>query len=340
MQAIGNLKAKNQSGATWPADSLATTNPVAHSTTNKAGATATGMAFEDLEAIETFDISRYKRTMNDSILAVLALFRDALNRLFADEAIPLAGNIAFRTIFSIFPFLIFLTTLAGFFGSEKLAQQVVSFLFSVAPSQIVTPLSGEIQSILTVPRSGLMSFSAALTIWSAMAGVDSVRVGLNRAYNLKDKRSLWYVYSINVVFVIGAAALLLVVAILLVLFPVFKSFLIRYAPAELANYATIDQLRYPLAAVLLICGLQISHYFLPAQRMPMRFILPGVLLTVLVWVILSEAFSIYLVNFNSFSSTYASLSGLFAAMFFVYLSALALIFGGEVNRVLAQMRIT
>jgi membrane protein len=274
--------------------------------------------------------------MNDSIRTVLALFRDALKRLFADEAIPLAGNIAFRTIFAIFPFLIFLTTLAGFFGSAKLAEQVVNFLLSVAPAQIIKPLASEIQSILTVPRSGLLSISALLTIWSAMAGVDSVRVGLNRAYNLKDTRSLWYVYAVNVVFVIAAAALLLVVAVLLVLFPVFKSFLSTFAPAELAKYATIDALRYPLAFMLLMIGLQISHYFLPAQRMPMRFILPGVVLTVIVWVILSAAFSIYLVNFNSFASTYSSLSGLFAAMFFVYLSALALIFGGEVNRVISQ----
>ena len=68
----------------------------------------------------------------------------------------------------------------------------------------------------------------------------------------------------------------------------------------------------------------------------MRFILPGVVLTVIVWVSLSDAFSIYLVNFNSFASTYSSLSGLFAAMFLIYLSALALIFGGEVNRVISQ----
>jgi membrane protein len=274
--------------------------------------------------------------MNDSIRAVLALFRDALKRLFADEAIPLAGNIAFRTIFSIFPFLIFLTTLAGFFGSEKLAEQIINFLLSVAPEQIIKPLTGEIQSILTVPRKGLLSLSAALTIWSAMAGVDSIRVGLNRAYNLKDKRSMWYIYAMDVVFVIGAAALLLAVAILLVLFPIFKSFLSSFAPTELAKYATIDELRYPLAIILLTAGLQISHHVLPAQRMPMRYVFPGVVLTVTVWVILSAAFSLYLVNFNSFASTYSSLSGLFAAMFFVYLSALALIFGGEVNRVISQ----
>ena len=58
------------------------------------------------------------------------------------------------------------------------------------------------------------------------------------------------------------------------------------------------------------------------------------LLTVLAWVIMSFAYSIYLVRFDTFVSTYASLSGLFAAMFFLYLAALVLIFGGEVNRVL------
>jgi membrane protein len=274
--------------------------------------------------------------MNNSIRAVLALFRDALKRLFADEAIPLAGNIAFRTIFSIFPFLIFLTTLAGFFGSEKLAAQLITYLLSVAPEQLVKPLRPEIQSILTVPRTGLLSLSAALTIWSAMAGVDSIRVALNRAYNLKDERTTWYLYIQNVVFIIGAAGLLLVVATLLVIFPVVKTVMADYAPAEIAKYATLDQLRYPLAIILLTIGLQLAHHILPAQNLPMRYVFPGVALTVLVWVVLSAAFSAYLVRFNSFASTYASLSGLFAAMFFIYLSALALIFGGEVNRVISQ----
>jgi membrane protein len=278
--------------------------------------------------------------MNDSLANLLALFREAVKRLFADEAIPLAGNIAFRIVFSIFPFLIFLTTLAGFFGSEKLAEDIVTYLLSVAPEQIIRPLSSEIHRIFTIPQRGLLSLSAALTIWSAMAGVDSVRVGLNRAYDLKDKRSIWFLYAQNVLVIIGAAALLLAVATLLVIFPVVKAALSDYAPAELAKYATLDQLRYPLAFVILVSGLQIAHHVLPAQKLPMRYVFPGVLLTVLAWVVLSELFSAYLVHFNSFASTYASLSGLFAAMFFIYLSALALIFGGEFNRVIAGISLS
>ena len=83
---------------------------------------------------------------------VASLTLEAVQRLFADEAIPLAGNIAFRTLFSAFPFLIFLTALAGFFGNADLAERIVTYLLSVAPERLVRPLAPEIRSILTVPR--------------------------------------------------------------------------------------------------------------------------------------------------------------------------------------------
>ena len=271
---------------------------------------------------------------------IISLGMEAVRRLFADEAIPLAGNIAFRTVFSLFPFLIFLTALAGFIGTEDLAQRVVNYLLSVAPEQLVRPLAPEILSILTVPRTGLLSLSAVLTIWSAMAGVDSVRVGLNRAYDLRDTRSFWVTYLQNVLFVIGAAAGLLAFASLIVFLPVGLAFINAHAPDLRPSFATIDAMRYPLAILLLFSGLLLCHRILPAKRLNVLEVLPGVLLTVVVWMVLTGVFSYYLVRFNTFASTYASLSGLFAAMFFVYLAALVLIFGGEVNRVLAIHRLT
>ena len=270
---------------------------------------------------------------------IAALARESFYRLFADEAIPLAGNIAFRTLFSIFPFLIFLTALAGFFGNDALAASVVTYLLSVAPHQLVQAVEPEIRSILTVPRSGLLSLSAVLTIWSAMGGVDSVRVGLNRAYDLRDRRPVWWLYLQNVLFVIGAAVFLLAFAVLIVLAPVLITVVEARVPGFRDSITTLDQLRYPIAIVLLTVGVLTCHTVLPAKRLNLLDVLPGVVLTVVVWIALSVAFSIYLVNFNTFASTYASLSGLFAAMFFVYLSALVLILGGELNRVLEIRRL-
>ncbi len=272
--------------------------------------------------------------------SIRSLLVEAVYRLFADEAIPLAGNIAFRTIFSVFPFLIFLTTLGGFLGNADLAERIVIYLLGVAPVPLVQPLAPEIRSILTVPRTGLLSISALLTIWSAMGGIDSLRVGLNRAYDLKEDRNMFWLYGQGVLFVIGTAVGLLVVALLIVVAPVGFVIIDAISPDLRKSFATIDQLRYPIAILLLTGGLLLCHRFLPSKRLSTVELLPGVLLTVVVWIVLSGAFSIYLVRFNTFASTYASLSGLFAAMFFLYLSALVLIFGGEVNRVLAVRRIT
>ena len=251
---------------------------------------------------------------------------------------PLAGNIAFRAIFSLFPFLIFLTALSGVFGTEHLAERVVNFLLSVAPEQLVKPLAPEIHSILTVPRTGLLSISAALTIWSAMAGVDSLRVALNRAYDLKEGRSLFGLFVQNTVFIIAAAFGLLVVALLMVGVPLIIALLDRYSPGFGDNFLSLNRLRYPLAIALLFLGLVAAHRILPAKPLALKRLLPGVLLTLLVWFVLSAAYSQWLLTFNTFASTYASLSGIFAAMFFIYLSALALILGGELNRVLAIHR--
>jgi membrane protein len=274
------------------------------------------------------------QTMDNQQPGIATLGLQALRRLFADEAVPLAGNIAFRTLFSVFPFLIFLTALAGFFGNEGLAESVVNFLLGVAPEQLVRPLAGEIRSILTVPRTGLLSIAALLTIWSAMAGVDSIRVGLNRAYDLKENRNLFWLYGQSVLFVIGSAAGLLIVSALIVFVPLFLAALEHFAPALRQDFDVLNYIRYPLAITLLTGGLQLSHRILPAKKQKGMDIFPGVALTVLVWIGLTSAFSYYLVNFNTFASTYSSLSGLFAAMFFLYLAALVLILGGEVNRVL------
>ena len=269
---------------------------------------------------------------------LLALFLLLLKRLFADEAVPLAGNIAFRLVFSLFPFLIFLTSLSGFFGSAELAHNVIQFLISVMPSGLVQPFQSEIISILTVPRTGLLSVAVLLTLWSAMGGVDSVRLSLNRAYDIRETRSLWMLYLQNVLFVFVTAVIMLAVATLLVVLPAVVQVLEAFAPQRLKDLASINWWRLPLAFILLVIGLFAAHRFLPNRRLPLYDLTPGIALTVLIWMVLTGGFSWYLRNFSSFTLTYASLSGIFAAMFFVYMAALVLIFGGEVNRLIMQIR--
>ncbi len=275
---------------------------------------------------------------SENSISPLQLLWETMKRLVADEAIPLAGNIAFRMMFSAFPFLIFLTAIAGFIGSEEWVEHTVQLLLSVAPDNVVAPLAREIRSILTVPRVDLLSLGAVLTIWSAMAGVDSVRVCLNRAYDVTETRKSWELYLLSILGVIGSAVLLLALSLLVVVYPVFVRVVTDVTGNFPAQFSSIEQWRYPLAVLLMLVGVHAAHRVLPAKRLSFRHVLPGVWFTVLCWMMMAWAFSIWLTRFNSFTSTYASLSGVFIIMFFVYMAALVLIAGGELNRVLELVR--
>jgi membrane protein len=274
----------------------------------------------------------------ENTISIPQLIWETLRRMVADEAMPLAGNIAFRMMFSAFPFLIFLTAIAGFIGSESWVEQTVQLLLSVAPENVVAPIAREIRSILTVPRADLLSIGAVLTVWSATAGVDSVRVCLNRAYDVTETRAGWELYAIDILFVIGSAFLLLALSLLVVLYPLAVQLVIKYTGGFPQAFASIDQWRYPIAILLMTLGVHAAHRILPAKRLPFRHVLPGVFLTVICWMGIAWAFSFWLTRFTSFTTTYASLSGIFIIMFFVYLGALVLIAGGELNRVLELVR--
>jgi membrane protein len=258
----------------------------------------------------------------------------SMQRLWADEAVSLSGNIAFRTLFSAFPFLIFLTALGAYFGDEDLADALIQFLFSVGPNEVIEPLAKEVNLILTTPRTDLVSIGFLITIWAAMAGVDSVRIGLNRAYNVRERRQWWTVYGLSVLFVIGTAFVLLALSVLIVVAPITMTSIQIYAPGMTNVMSVFSLVRYPVAFLLLTGALTAAHFFLPAKRLRLTDVLPGVVLTVVVWVVLATTYSYYLVNFSNFASFYAGLSGVFAALFFLYLAALVLLLGGEVNRVI------
>jgi len=270
--------------------------------------------------------------------AVWSVFLEAQLRLWADEALPLAGNIAFRTILAAFPFLIFLTSLAGWLGSVGLAEATVAFVLEMAPTEVVDPLAPQVRTVLAGARGGLVGIGLLLTLWAALGGVDSIRVALNRAYDLKEHRNLVMLYLNHTLFTVISALVLLAVAFLIVLSPLSSRIMAYTLPGLPGAIHLFELLRYPLAVLILTGFLLGAHVFLPARWRRWSDLWPGVLLTVAVWLGLGIGYSYYLSNFANYSRYYGGLAGIMAALFFVYLAALVLIFGGEINRAIRLRR--
>ena len=116
---------------------------------------------------------------------------DAFYTFLADDGWAIASHIALSTLMALFPFLIVLTSLAGFFGSEELADQAAGLMLQIWPKQVANTLSGEIHDVLTTPRGGALTIGAVLAVYFASNGVESLRVALNRAYAVAEPRR-WY----------------------------------------------------------------------------------------------------------------------------------------------------
>ncbi len=268
-----------------------------------------------------------------------AVLREASLRLWTDDAFGLAGNVAFRALMAIFPFLIFTSSLTAFIGDRSMAEDLVAFLIEIVPSALVDPIVAEVEQVMTVQRGGVLSVGILLTIWFAVGGVDGVRVGLNRAYGIRETRSAIVIYIVQAAMVLLTGLVLVLVGYLVVLAPRAGSWLHMLMPGFDPRSATVSLLRYPTAALILVAALFAAHVFLPARRTRFSSIWPGVAFTVTAWTLLTSTFSYYLSNFATYASYYAGLAGIIAALYFMYLAALILIFGGELNRAIRIRRL-
>ena len=264
--------------------------------------------------------------------AIWEITKDAYWRLVNDDGLVLAGNIAFFALTAVFPFLIFLTSCAAFIGSPELAQTIVDYLLSVAPPELAKPIAPEIRYIFTVPRTDLLTIGALLTVWTASSAVESIRVGLNRAYGYTERRPFWLRLFLNIVFVLAGTAVLLVLGASIVFGPVIWGWIISYFPEMDQFSARFHLLRYPVGLGLMFVSLIICHLYLPVKRHKLGELMPGILLTMFLWLMLAVAYGEYLARYNTISSMYAGLTGFILALGFIYLTSALLIWGGEVNQ--------
>lgn len=272
--------------------------------------------------------------------AALAVLHEATLRLWSDDAFGLAGNVAFRALLAIFPFLIFTSSLTAFIGDRSMAGDLISFLISIVPPPLIDPIVAEVERVMTVQRGGVLSLGILLTIWFAIGGVDGVRVGINRAYGIRETRSFYVIYAVQVGMILLSSLGLVMIGYLLVIAPRAGSWLHALMPTfDPASSLTIALIRYSAATLILVVALFAAHVVLPARRTRFSNIWPGVVVTALSWMLLAAAFSFYLRRFADYASYYAGLAGIVAAIYFMYLAALVLIFGGELNRALRIRRL-
>jgi membrane protein len=265
---------------------------------------------------------------------------DAFDRFNANDGWSTASHIALSALMALFPFLILVTALAGFlFGSNELADEVASLLLEFWPREVAGPIAGEIRSVLTTWRGDVLTIGVLFAVYFASSGIESLRIGLNRAYGVSDTLRWWVLRLESIAYVLVGAIAMLAFAFLVVLAPLIFATAVRYLPWLAPLSPMFNFLRIAVASVIMIVALIIAHKWLPAGHRRLRSIAPGILATLVLWLIAGEVFGSYLSGFaKAYVSYYAGLASAMMALVFLYLVASIFIFGGEINGAIMRAR--
>ena len=266
---------------------------------------------------------------------------DAFYTFLADDGWAIASHIALSILMALFPFLIVLTSLAGFFGSKELADQAAGLMLQVWPRQVADSLSGEIHDVLTTTRGDALTIGAVLAVYFASNGVESLRVALNRAYSVIESRRWYWLRLESIGYTLVAAFTSLAMAFLIVLGPLIIEAVRRHIPLVVeSNEQVLNLSRYGITIAALIAALFILHAWLPAGRRSFLQILPGAVFTMVGSLVSGVVFGQYLARFaNNYVTMYAGLASVIIALVFLYFIAAIFVFGGELNAAIIKSRL-
>lgn len=270
---------------------------------------------------------------------VWAVVRDTVKGSW-DDGFTHAGNLAYLSLLTLFPFFIVLATVAGSIGRTDYGSRAVSGFLRLLPPDVAELVAKPIADVTEVRASaGLLTLGILVTLWTITSFIETIRDIIRRAYGTKALASMWRYRLASLVFVFGAVFLMLLAFAAQVVLTGTETFVSELMPRTNAFIDTLG-FRRRVPAIALFIALYAIFYALTPQRFRSDGyrIWPGALVTMLVWVGTTMGMPWALGLFGGYSLTYGSLAGVIVALLFFYIIGMGLVVGAHLNAALAKSR--
>lgn len=262
-------------------------------------------------------------------------WKDILLRIWAnigkDRVIVVAAGVTFYSILALFPAIAALVALYGLFADPATITSHLDSIAGLVPGGAIEVMRDQISRVASQGRTTLgVTFIVSLlvSLWSANAGMKSLFDALNLVYNEPEKRSFIKLNLVSLTFTVLAIAFVLVAIGAMVVIPVVLNFLGLAGATELL----VKVARWPALFLVVTFALALIYRYGPSRERPRwRWITWGSTLAAICWLVVSILFSWYAENFGSYNKTYGSLGAIIAFMFWIWLSIIVVLIGGELN---------
>jgi membrane protein len=273
---------------------------------------------------------------------VLSVARTLLERVRSDDVPGLAAEVAYRFLFAVFPFGLFVAALgaflAGYLRIENPAQQVVNGLGDNLPPSIADALRPELERLLSSARPDLLSVGALGALWAATGGTNALVKGMHRAYRLSEQRPFLLRYAVAVGLTLVAAIGVVVSFVTIVGGAMITEQIATRVGLGGAAVIAIEILRWPAVFIALTAAVAILYRYGPSVVVPWRWLVLGAGTFTLGWLVATAALGFYIGNVADYGATYGSLGAVIVLMLWFYVTAAMLLLGAELAATIAQER--
>ncbi len=269
--------------------------------------------------------------------------KSTVQEFVRDDALGLAAQLAFYLILAIFPFILFSVAILDAFSSTspQFVTELFDYLRRLLPPQVFGLIQAYTERTLRNPDTapGLLSIGILGTIWAASGAFAALINALNRAYDVQETRPFWKVRGIAILMTFGLSALLLLGVLLLIVGPSIGRTIAEVFTLGDEFMVAWNIARWPAALLFMVTTVALLFYFAPDASQPFRWITPGGLVGILLWVLASVAFNLYLSSdFNTYDKTYGSIGTVIILLLYLYISSLTILFGATLNATLVRIK--
>jgi membrane protein len=261
------------------------------------------------------------------------VFKRALKEFLADDCMGLSQQIAFSSLLAFFPSVILLVGLLGVIGPGAY-DSLVNLLDSVAPKAVLDAINLAKKSSANDSTASAIALTVGVigALWAATGATSSIVKAVNRAFDLEENRPFWKVRLLALGLVVLAGLVTAAVFVLIVFGGPLGDAIAKRAGLGEEFTVVWNILRWPVAfgGILLLNS---AVYWLGPNRKPRnwKWLTPGSIIAGLLWLAASALFSLYTSFSSSYDRTYGSLAGAIILLLWLYYSAVALLFGAELN---------
>ena len=270
---------------------------------------------------------------------IWAVVRDTVAGVWADGFVH-AGNLAYLSLLTLFPFFIVVATVAGTVGRTEDGLRAVDAFLRTLPPDVATLVAKPIADVIGVRASGgLLTFGIIVTLWTVSGFMETIRAIIREAYKSPTSLPVWR-YRLGSVAVIFVAVVVMLLALASqVVLTGAETFVERLMPFAGDVFTALGFSRLVPAALLFSALYAVFYVLTPKHyRVPGCPIWPGALVTMLTWVGTTMGMPWALGLFGGYSLTYGSLAGVIVALLFFYIIGLGLVIGANLNAALAKAR--